>query len=107
MEKSSQIAWKIVPLRHFFPLKIVPLIEVLLYCFLISSWEDPLVNPRRTPAVDGPGSSPQHPGLTLLIVWKDRTVIDQRPSEAQGLEGMFLLVSEVQRLLLLDELPCV
>jgi hypothetical protein len=30
MEKSSQI-WKIVPLRHFFPLKVVPLIEVLLY----------------------------------------------------------------------------
>jgi hypothetical protein len=27
MKKSSQIAWKIVPLRHFFPL-----IEVLLYC---------------------------------------------------------------------------
>jgi hypothetical protein len=32
MKKSSQIAWKIVPLRHFFPLKVVPLIEVLLYC---------------------------------------------------------------------------
>jgi hypothetical protein len=31
MEKSSQLAWKIVPLRHFFPLKVVPLIEVLLY----------------------------------------------------------------------------
>jgi hypothetical protein len=31
MEKSIQIAWKIVPLRHFFPLKVVPLIEVLLY----------------------------------------------------------------------------
>jgi hypothetical protein len=31
MEKSSQIAWKIVPLRHFFPLKVVPLNEVLLY----------------------------------------------------------------------------
>jgi hypothetical protein len=30
MEKSSQTAW-IVPLRHFFPLKVVPLIEVLLY----------------------------------------------------------------------------
>jgi hypothetical protein len=29
--KSSQIAWKPVPLRHFFPLKVVPLIEVLLY----------------------------------------------------------------------------
>jgi hypothetical protein len=34
MEKSSQIAWKIVPLRHFFPLKVVPLIEVLLYMIL-------------------------------------------------------------------------
>jgi hypothetical protein len=33
MEKSSQIAWKLVPLRHFFPLKVVPLIEVLLYTF--------------------------------------------------------------------------
>jgi hypothetical protein len=31
MEKSSQIAWEIVPLRQFFPLKVVPLIEVLLY----------------------------------------------------------------------------
>jgi hypothetical protein len=30
MEKSSQIAWKIVPLRQFFPLKVVPLIKVLL-----------------------------------------------------------------------------
>jgi hypothetical protein len=26
MEKSSQIAWKIVPLRNFFPLKVVPLL---------------------------------------------------------------------------------
>jgi hypothetical protein len=34
MEKSSQIAWKIVPLRHFFPLKVVPFIEVLLYLIL-------------------------------------------------------------------------
>jgi hypothetical protein len=34
MEKSSQIARKIVPLRHFFPLKVVPLIEVLLYLLL-------------------------------------------------------------------------
>jgi hypothetical protein len=30
MEKSSQIAWKLVPLKHFFPLKVVPFIEVLL-----------------------------------------------------------------------------
>jgi hypothetical protein len=28
MEKSSQIAWKIAPLRHFFPLKVVPLFPV-------------------------------------------------------------------------------
>jgi hypothetical protein len=35
MEKSSQIAWKIVPLRHFFPLKVVPLIEVLLYLYSV------------------------------------------------------------------------
>jgi hypothetical protein len=34
MEKSSQIAWKIVPLRHSFPLKVVSLIEVLLYMSL-------------------------------------------------------------------------
>jgi hypothetical protein len=34
MEKSIQIAWKIVPLRHLFPLKVVPLIEVLLYILL-------------------------------------------------------------------------
>jgi hypothetical protein len=33
MEKSSKIAWKLVPLRHFSPLKIVPLIEVPLYIF--------------------------------------------------------------------------
>jgi hypothetical protein len=31
MEKSSQITWIIVPLRNLFPLKVVPLIEVLLY----------------------------------------------------------------------------
>jgi hypothetical protein len=37
MEKSSQITWKIVPLRHFFPLKVVPLIEVLLYSELLLS----------------------------------------------------------------------
>jgi hypothetical protein len=36
MKKSSQIAWKLVPLRHFFPLKAVPLIEILLYRYL--SW---------------------------------------------------------------------
>jgi hypothetical protein len=31
MVKSSEIAWKLVPLRHFFPLKVVPLIKVLQY----------------------------------------------------------------------------
>jgi hypothetical protein len=43
MEKSSQIAWKIVPLRHFFPLKVVPLFEILLYpiCLTIHG-ADPL-----------------------------------------------------------------
>jgi hypothetical protein len=30
MEESSQIAWKLVPLRNFFPIKVVQLIEVLL-----------------------------------------------------------------------------
>jgi hypothetical protein len=34
MEISSKIAWKIVPLIQFFPLKVFPLIEVLLYLFL-------------------------------------------------------------------------
>jgi hypothetical protein len=34
MEMSSQIAWKLVPLRHFSTLKVVPLIEVLLYDIL-------------------------------------------------------------------------
>jgi hypothetical protein len=33
MEKSSQIAWKLVSLRLFFPLKVVPLIEVLLFLY--------------------------------------------------------------------------
>jgi hypothetical protein len=36
MKKSSQIAWKIFPLRHFFPLKVVPLIEILLYKHITS-----------------------------------------------------------------------
>jgi hypothetical protein len=27
---GTTVAWKIVPLRHLFPLKVVPLIEVLL-----------------------------------------------------------------------------
>jgi hypothetical protein len=40
MEKSSQIAWKIVPLAHFFPLKVVPLIEVLLYQTLATVFLD-------------------------------------------------------------------
>jgi hypothetical protein len=35
MEKSSQIAWNLVPLRHLFPLKVVPLIEVLLYILIL------------------------------------------------------------------------
>jgi hypothetical protein len=43
MEKSSQIAWKIVPLRHFFPLKVVPLIEVLLYLELGSQCPEQLL----------------------------------------------------------------
>jgi hypothetical protein len=38
MEKSSQIAWEIVPLRHFFPQKVVPLIEVLLHVNKDSTW---------------------------------------------------------------------
>jgi hypothetical protein len=33
-QKSSQIDWKIVPLRHFFPLKVVALIELLLYRYI-------------------------------------------------------------------------
>jgi hypothetical protein len=39
MEKSSQIAWKIVPLRHFFSLEVVPLIEVFLY----TPWWQPAI----------------------------------------------------------------
>jgi hypothetical protein len=35
MEESSQIAWKPVPLKYFSPLKVVPLIEVLLYSITI------------------------------------------------------------------------
>jgi hypothetical protein len=44
MKKSSQIAWKLVPLRHFFPLKVVPLIGVLLYPAksLQKIWGNPL-----------------------------------------------------------------
>jgi hypothetical protein len=40
MEKSSQIARKNVPLRHFFPIKVVPLIEFLLYAELLDSVHD-------------------------------------------------------------------
>jgi hypothetical protein len=36
MEKSSQIVWKLVPLRHFFPLKVVPLDEILLFILLFN-----------------------------------------------------------------------
>jgi hypothetical protein len=39
MDKSCHKAWKIVPLRHFSPLKVVPLIEVLLY----DEYADPLI----------------------------------------------------------------
>jgi hypothetical protein len=40
MEKSSQIAWKLVPLRHFYPLKVVSLIEVLLYSYFRNSTQE-------------------------------------------------------------------
>jgi hypothetical protein len=55
MEKSSQIAWKIVPLRHFFPLKAVPLIEVLLYglCGILGRDPGDAVTLRRIPARKG------------------------------------------------------
>jgi hypothetical protein len=43
MKKTSQIAWKLVPLRHFFPLKVVPLIEALLY--LLTSLPPPEAPP--------------------------------------------------------------
>jgi hypothetical protein len=43
MEKSSQIAWKFVPLRHFFPLEVVPLIEIILYKSLATSIKSRLV----------------------------------------------------------------
>jgi hypothetical protein len=36
MEMSSQIAWKIVPFRHFFPLKVVPLIGIFLYIWIVA-----------------------------------------------------------------------
>jgi hypothetical protein len=39
MEKSSQIAWKLVPVIQFFPLKVVPLIEVLLYIYDEPCWK--------------------------------------------------------------------
>jgi hypothetical protein len=38
MEKSNQIAWKIIPLGHFFPIKVVPLIEVLLWFIALLSF---------------------------------------------------------------------
>jgi hypothetical protein len=47
MEKSSQIAWKIVPLRHSFPRKVVPLIEGLLY--VINALSPPTPSIRSHP----------------------------------------------------------
>jgi hypothetical protein len=43
MEKSSQIAWKLLPLRHIFPLKVVPRIEVLLYSTFAGFRGDPVM----------------------------------------------------------------
>jgi hypothetical protein len=57
MEKSSQIAWKIVPLKHFFPLKVVPLIEVLLYInnmvFCVKDWPNPMILGHTLIAAEG------------------------------------------------------
>jgi hypothetical protein len=52
MEESSQIAWIPVPLRHFFPLKVVPLIEVLLY--RSDEWKQMLLNPDIRNSADTP-----------------------------------------------------
>jgi hypothetical protein len=43
MDKSSHIAWKIVPLRYFFPLKVVPLIEVLLQIDIVTLYQIMLI----------------------------------------------------------------
>jgi hypothetical protein len=66
METSSQIAWRIVPLRHFFPLKVVPLIEVLLYNLPLSKRLGPVAaNASRsqgfTPYIMGVPSPPPPP----------------------------------------------
>jgi hypothetical protein len=58
MEKSSQIAWKIVPLRHFFPLKVVPLIEVLLYFQLGGARPKGFRGPTSSTGLPGPLQQP-------------------------------------------------
>jgi hypothetical protein len=50
MKKSSQIAWKIVPFGHFFSVKVVPFIEVLLYTHFPAG-ERPYARQRPTKGV--------------------------------------------------------
>jgi hypothetical protein len=69
MEKSSQIAWKIVPLRRFFPLKVVPLIEVLLYC----------ANCDGVCGTSGQRTMCFHTGMTAGFLW-DLVSPQERPA---------------------------
>jgi hypothetical protein len=89
MEKSSQIAWKIVPLRHFFPLKVVPLIEVLLYTAFEShtssllrgtdtpntttlppTWVQPVANLAEASCRRKGGFTGSNPSPTQSRLWK-------------------------------------
>jgi hypothetical protein len=75
MEKSSQIAWKIVPLGHFFPLKVVPLIEVLLYkrlhCNVIGGTTATVngTRPVNTDTLHGPKKHKSSSFIPLKCTW--------------------------------------
>jgi hypothetical protein len=73
MERTSQIACQIVPLRHFFPLKVVPLIEVLLYagCTICGTYMIHQTNfimeiLRRFPSWEAPDLLNFFPGFTQV-----------------------------------------
>jgi hypothetical protein len=83
MEKSSQIAWKVVPLRQFFPLKVVPLIEVLLYGPCISFYTAGFKDPDSYLQTRVSGLTAVDPKMT--VPWQRVLPLGAQPAPAREL----------------------
>jgi hypothetical protein len=79
VQKSSQIAWKLVPLRHFFPLKVVPLIEVLLY-------RDTFCTETKTPC----GRKLLQPGCSQIKSERQRSTLCRCGARERGRGRAFI-----------------